>query len=87
MNKKTISYIAHEASIAAFERQLKRQWLALIVAIVALIASNVVWFQRADGKDNHSCCACDTEYDTALPQSITTEVCYDFKTKAGNRIP
>lgn len=87
MNKKTISYIAHEATIAAFERQLKRQWLALIVAIVALIASNVAWFQCADGKDNHSCCACDTEYDVALPQSITTEVCYDFKKKADNRIP
>ena len=39
----SVPYIAHEAEIARQERHIKRLWIALIVAIVLLFASNVAW--------------------------------------------
>lgn len=40
---KTIPYISHEASMARMEAQCKRLWIALIVSVCMLFASNVAW--------------------------------------------
>ena len=39
----TIPYMAHEFAMVRMERQVKRGWIALIVAICLLFASNVAW--------------------------------------------
>ena len=39
----SVPYIVHESSMARMERQVKRGWIALIVAICLLLASNVAW--------------------------------------------
>ena len=39
----SVPYIAHESSMARMERQIKRLWIALIVVIAMLFASNAGW--------------------------------------------
>ena len=39
----SVPYIVHESSMARMERQIKRLWIAVIVAIVLLFASNAAW--------------------------------------------
>ena len=39
----TVPYIAHQSAAARQERQIRRMWIALIVAITMLFASNVGW--------------------------------------------
>ena len=39
----TIPYMAHEFAMVRMERQVKRGWIALIVAICLLFASNIAW--------------------------------------------
>lgn len=39
----TIPFFAHESAMARMERQIKRLWIALLIAIVALFASNIAW--------------------------------------------
>lgn len=39
----TIDYVAHEADMARMERINKRLWIALIVVILLLAASNAAW--------------------------------------------
>ena len=39
----TVPYIVYESSMARAERQHKRLWIALIVAVVMILASNLVW--------------------------------------------
>lgn len=39
----SVPYIVHESSMARMERQVKRGWIALIVAVVLLFASNAAW--------------------------------------------
>jgi hypothetical protein len=39
----TVPYVVHEAAVARQERQIKRMWIALIVAISMLFASNIGW--------------------------------------------
>ena len=39
----TVPYVVHEATVARQERQIKRQWIALLVAIAMLFASNIGW--------------------------------------------
>ena len=39
----SVPYIAHESSMARMERQVKRGWIALIVAVCLLFASNAAW--------------------------------------------
>ena len=39
----SVPYIVHESSMARMERQVKRGWIALIVAVCLLFASNAVW--------------------------------------------
>ena len=39
----SVPYIVHESSMARMERQVKRLWIALIVVIAMLFASNAGW--------------------------------------------
>ena len=39
----TIPYMAHEFAMVRMERQVKRLWIALIVCICLMFASNVAW--------------------------------------------
>ena len=38
-----VPYIVHEASMARMERQIKRLWIAVIIAVCLLFASNAAW--------------------------------------------
>ena len=38
-----IPFAAHEAALARQERKIKRMWIALIVAIALVFASNAIW--------------------------------------------
>ena len=38
-----VPYIVHEASMARMERQIKRLWIAAIVSVCLLFASNAGW--------------------------------------------
>ena len=38
-----VPYIVHESSMARMERQIKRLWIAVIVAVCLLFASNAGW--------------------------------------------
>ena len=61
-----VPYIVHEASMARMERQIKRLWITVIVAVALLFSSGAiftyVWFQydysseeivTVDGKDTN----------------------------------
>lgn len=39
----TVPYVVHEATVARQERQIKRMWISLIVAIAIVFASNALW--------------------------------------------
>lgn len=39
----TVPYVVHEATVARQERQNKRMWIALIVAVALIFASNAIW--------------------------------------------
>lgn len=39
----SIPYIAYEGALTKFEKQIKRLWIALIVAIILMFASNGLW--------------------------------------------
>ncbi len=39
----SVPYIVHESSMARMERQIKRLWIALIVCISLIFASNAGW--------------------------------------------
>lgn len=39
----TIPYIAHQSAAARQERQIRRMWIALIIAIAMLFISNIGW--------------------------------------------
>ena len=39
----SVPYIVHESAMARMERQIKRLWIAVIVAVCLLFASNVAW--------------------------------------------
>lgn len=43
MQDNSIPYIAYESAIASSERHIKRLWIALIICIAMLFASNSVW--------------------------------------------
>lgn len=38
-----VPYIVHESTMARMERQLKRMFIAVLVAVIALFASNAAW--------------------------------------------
>lgn len=39
----SVPYIAHEASMARMERQIKRLWITILTLIFLLVGSNFVW--------------------------------------------
>lgn len=39
----SVPYIVHELSMARMERQIKRLWIALVVCIALIFASNAGW--------------------------------------------
>ena len=39
----SVPYIVHESAMARMERQVKRGWIALIVSVCLLFASNAAW--------------------------------------------
>lgn len=39
----SVPYVVHEATVARQERQIKRMWIALIVAVALIFASNAIW--------------------------------------------
>ena len=39
----TVPYVVHEAEVNRQERQIKRMWIALIVAIALIFVSNAIW--------------------------------------------
>lgn len=50
----SVPYIVHESSMARMERQVKRGWIALIVAVALLFASNVLWLAAWNSYDYSS---------------------------------
>ena len=54
-NQKTnVPYIVHEATVARQERQIKRMWIALIVSVAFIFASNVIWLYAWNQYDYES---------------------------------
>ena len=39
----TIPFVAHESEMTRLEKIIKRQWIALIVAIIMIFISNAMW--------------------------------------------
>lgn len=39
----TVPYIAHQSAAARQERQIRRMWIALVVAVALVFASNAIW--------------------------------------------
>ena len=39
----TVPYVAHQSAAARQERQIRRMWIALIVAIALIFSSNAIW--------------------------------------------
>ena len=42
-SKVDVPYIVYESAMARAERQMKKLWIALIIAIIAIVATNSVW--------------------------------------------
>jgi hypothetical protein len=43
MSPDTISYFVYEDAMARFERHIKRQWIAILILLAALIGTNAGW--------------------------------------------
>ena len=56
-----VPYIVHESSMARMERNIKRLWIAVIVAVFLLFASNAGWLLAW------------TSYDYASYEAITDD--------------
>ena len=50
----TISFAVHEAEVARMERTIRRQWIALVLAIVALFVCNMMWMTAYTATDRAS---------------------------------
>lgn len=46
-----VPYIVHESILARMERQIKRLWIALIIAICAFVACNMMYLWYLDQYD------------------------------------
>lgn len=57
----SVPYIVHESSMARMERQIKRLWIAVIVAVVLLFASSAIF--------TYAC----LQYDYASYEAITDD--------------
>lgn len=42
-NPANVPYVVHESTVARMERIIKRQWIALIVAIALIFGCNAIW--------------------------------------------
>ena len=42
-NRTQVDYIVFEGEMARSERHIKRLWIALIISIIAIIATNLAW--------------------------------------------
>ncbi len=42
-SKTSVPYIVYEGSIARAERHIKRLWIALVIAIIVIFATNIAW--------------------------------------------
>ena len=49
-----VPYVAHETAQARSERREKRLWIALIVAIALIFASNIAWLSAWNSYDYSS---------------------------------
>lgn len=38
-----VPYVVHESDMNKLERIIKRQWIALILAVIMILASNAMW--------------------------------------------
>lgn len=43
MEDKTVPYIVYESTMARFERTIKRLIVTVIIAVIALFATNILW--------------------------------------------
>lgn len=50
----TVPYIAHQSAAARQERQIRRMWIALIVSVCMLFASNMGWLLYESQFDTYS---------------------------------
>lgn len=50
----SVPYIVYEGEMARAERRDKRQWIVIIVLIVALFASNIGWLLYMNQYDTYS---------------------------------
>ncbi len=41
--KTSVPYIVYESSLARAERHIKRLWIALVIAIIVIFATNIAW--------------------------------------------
>lgn len=39
----SVPFIAHEAAMSRVEKHIKRLWIALIIAVIAIAATNIAW--------------------------------------------
>lgn len=53
-NSTKIPFIVYEATMARMERHIKRLWIALIVAITLIFASNFIWLAYINQYDFES---------------------------------
>ena len=65
-----VPYIVHEADMARMERSNKRLWIALILVIVLLVATNIAW----------------TIYESQWVDEVTTESYEAFTDDGGTAI-
>lgn len=42
-NPPNVPYVVHEGAMSRFERVIKRLWIALIMAIILLVGTNIFW--------------------------------------------
>lgn len=50
----TVPYVAHQSAVARQERQIRRMWIALIVSVCMLFASNMGWLLYESQFDTYS---------------------------------
>lgn len=43
MSPDTVSYFVYEDAMVRFERHIKRQWIAILILLAALILTNAGW--------------------------------------------
>lgn len=68
MDQQSIPYFAHEGMMARMERNIKRLWIALIIVVALMFASNAAWlyaWMQYDYVDMDRSIDVNAEYGTA----------------------